>query len=83
MSASTNNPLAVIINIIPWKPSIVDPFMLDNINTIATAAGTPLTNRNILTLLETLAANKYIEFSEINHTALGRIYQVKRIKNGN
>jgi hypothetical protein len=81
-TSATSNPLGEIINLIPWEPTIVDPNFLDKVQNL-TRKFREISNTETLVLLESLAEAGFIEFKEVKHSALGRIYAIHRINNGN
>lgn len=79
------NPLAEVINIIPWELTVVSPEFLDEIRSIVNKYHPTywFTNKYVLLLLAFLTDEKFCELKDIElPTGLhGRLLTIKR-KNG-
>lgn len=67
VNLAEDNPLGEIINIIPWKLSVLDIELLDAIRALVTKhnPGSFYTNRYILLLLDHLMQSGYIYMHQI------------------
>lgn len=74
-----DNPLAEIINLIPWEFVQIDPKLLDAIaNLLIKPLRTWPSNSLVMYLLETLHNAEYVYLHSMS-TSLGNSYYIKRI----
>jgi hypothetical protein len=83
IGASLNNPLAEIINLIPWTSAVVGAELLDAIALVLTAAKprpTQHVNQYTLKLLHYLDKTGYVSLNRVNLEEVdGEFYIIKRI----